>query len=147
MENQPTNQQIIERNKTYSDATLRKVTEYVTGGQLHLPANYSAANALKAAMLSLENVTDRKGNPALLVCNPNSIATALLDTVVQGLDPGKKQCYYIVYGNKLTMQRSYFGDVHLAKAKNPEIYDIYADVVYQDDEFEYRKKRIPQREG
>lgn len=139
--NKPTNQQIIERNKTYSDATLRKVTDYVTGGQLHLPANYSAANALKAAMLALENVTDKKGNPALLVCNPNSIATALLDTVVQGLDPGKKQCYYIVYGNKLTMQRSYFGDIHLAKAKNPDIFDIYADVVYEADEFEYRKKR------
>ena len=139
--NKPTNQQIIERNKTYPDATLRKVTGYVTSGQLHLPANYSAANALKAAMLTLDNVSDKKGNPALLVCNPNSIATALLDTVVQGLDPGKKQCYYIVYGNKLVMQRSYFGDMHLAKAKNPDIYDIYADVVYEADEFEYRKKR------
>ncbi len=56
--NKPTNQQIIERNKTYPDATLRKVTGYVTSGQLHLPPNYSAANALKAAMLTLDNVSD-----------------------------------------------------------------------------------------
>ena len=132
---------IIERNRTYSDATLRKVTEYVTRGQLHLPANYSAPNALKSAMLALENVTDKKGTPALQVCRPDSIATALLDTVVQGLDPGKRQCYFIVYGDRLVMQRSYFGDIHLAKAKNPDIYDIYADVVYEADEFEYRKKR------
>lgn len=140
MENQNNLNAIVARNKTLSDATLRRITQYRENGELNLLPNYSAANALKSAMLSLENVVDKKGNSALLVCTENSIATALLDTVVQGLDPGKKQCYYIVYGNKLVMQRSYFGDMHLAKSKNPDIYDIYADVVYEDDEFEYRKK-------
>jgi recombination protein RecT len=61
--------------------------------------------------------------------------------VVQGLNPDKKQCYFIVYGNKLQMQRSYFGSMAVAKAVNPEIEDIYADVIYEGDEFEYCKVR------
>lgn len=120
---------------------LNKVTAYRQNGELCLPPNYSPENALKAAMLTLETVLDKNKRPALQICTKSSVALALLDTVVQGLDPGKKQCYYIVYGDKLTMQRSYFGDMHLAKSKNPDIFDIYADVVYEADEFEYRKKR------
>jgi recombination protein RecT len=56
---------------------------------------------------------------------------------VQGLNPDKKQCYFIVYGNKLMCQRSYFGSMHVAKMVDPNIVDIYAQTVYADDEFEY----------
>lgn len=141
MENQNNANAIVARNKTIPTAVLGRVAKYRQSGELCLPTNYSAENALKSALLTLEEVVDKNKRPALEVCSETSIANALLDTVVQGLDPGKKQCYYIVYGNKLTMQRSYFGDMHLAKSKNPDIFDIYADVVYEADEFEYRKKR------
>lgn len=141
MENQNNANAIVARNKTIPTAVLGRVAKYRKSGELCLPHNYSAENALKSALLTLEEVVDKNKRPALEVCSETSIANALLDTVVQGLDPGKKQCYYIVYGDKLTMQRSYFGDIHLAKSKNPDIYDIYADVVYEADEFEYRKKR------
>lgn len=29
--------------------------------------------------------------------------------VIQGLSPAKKQCYFIKYGNKVQLMRSYFG--------------------------------------
>ncbi|MGM0099748.1 RecT protein [Enterococcus sp. DIV0346] len=38
-----------------------------------------------------------------------SISNALLDMVIQGLSPAKKQCYFIKYGNKVQLMRSYFG--------------------------------------
>jgi recombinational DNA repair protein RecT len=56
--------------------------------------------------------------------------------VVQGLNPGKKQCYFIVYGNQLLLQRSYMGTVAVAK-RIGNIHDVKANVVYYDDEFEY----------
>lgn len=135
------NQKMALTSDSMTRGVLLTVDKYREKGEIHLPPNYSVANAMKSAMLVLDTVTDKNKRPALAVCTQKSIWQALFDTVVQGLDPGKKQCYYIVYNDKLTMQRSYFGDMHLAKLKNPDIYDIYADVVYEADEFEYQKKR------
>jgi recombination protein RecT len=56
---------------------------------------------------------------------------------VQGLNPDKKQCYFIVYGKKLCLQKSYFGSMHVAKTVDPNIVDIYGKTVYADDDFEY----------
>lgn len=102
---------------------------------LALPANYNAQNALKAAYLRLQTVKDRQGNPALTVCTEPSIANALLDMAIQGLSPAKNQCYFIVYGNELQMQRSYFGTIAALKRLD-SIEDIDAQVIHQGDEFE-----------
>ena len=109
--------------------------------QLHLPPNYSAENALKAAWLALQEVTDKDGKPALTVCDRNSIMNSLLKMVIQGLNPAKNQCYFVVFGSKLVLMRSYFGSIHVAKSVNENIEDIVADVVYEGDEFEYEKLR------
>lgn len=128
------------------DIVAERIRTFQNKGEIHFPANYSPENALKSAWLILQSTTDKNGKPALEVCTKDSIANALLDMVIQGLNPSKKQCYFVVYGNKLICQRSYFGSMYLAKemagAKN-----IYAQVVYKGDEFEYeivkgRKKVI-----
>ena len=123
------------------DVVADKVRKFQESGELHFPADYSPENAMKAAWLTLQETVDKDDKPALEVCTRNSIANALLNMVVQGLNPMKKQCYYIVYGNKLTLQRSYFGTMHIAKTVDPEIETIVADVVYQDDVFEFAKIR------
>ncbi len=105
-------------------------------GTLHLPDDYSAENALKSAWLILQSVQDLNKQPALAVCTQESIINALLDMIVQGLNPAKKQCYFIVYGKTLSCQRSYFGDMALAERLKPEI-EIYHGVVYEGDEFRY----------
>lgn len=102
---------------------------------LALPSNYSAQNALQAAALKLQSVKGRDGRPALTSCTQASVATALLDMVIQGLSPAKNQCYFIVYGNELQMQRSYFGTIAALKRLD-SVEDIDAQVVHRGDKFE-----------
>ncbi len=114
-------------------AQLRK---YEERKELILPPNYSIENALKSAWLILQETTDKDKMPVLHACSQASIANALLDMAVQGLNPGKKQCYFIAYGKKLLCQRSYFGTMAVAERVAGAV-DIWAEDVYQNDEFEY----------
>lgn len=102
---------------------------------LHLPPGYASANALKSAFFELQEVQDRNKKPALDVCTKESIANTLLDMVVQGLSPAKKQCYFIVYGNKLQLNRSYFGTQAVLKRLS-NVKDIWANVIYKGDTFD-----------
>lgn len=102
---------------------------------LALPAGYSLNNALKAAWFKLQNTRDKFNHSVLDVCDPNSVGLALMDMAVQGLSPAKKQCYFIVYGNQLQMQRSYFGTITVLK-RLERVVDIDAQVVHKGDEFE-----------
>jgi recombination protein RecT len=116
------------------------IRKFQITGELQFPENYSPENALKSAALILQETKDKNGNPVLSTCTRASIINALLSMVVQGLNLGKKQGYFIAYGNTLVFQRSYFGSMALAKRVCPDIVDIYADVVYAGDGFEYEKK-------
>lgn len=120
------------------DAVQKKITQYVSARQLVLPADYSPDNALKSAWLMLQTVVDMNKTPVLVACTRESIVNALLDMVVQGLNPLKKQGYFIAYGKQLAFQRSYFGTMAVAKAVNPRIDDIVAQVIYKDDVFKYK---------
>lgn len=126
--------------KDVVDVVEQKVREFQKSGELALPANYSAANALKSAWLILQSTVDKDKRPALQVCTRDSIANSLLDMVVQGLNPVKRQGYFIVYGNQLTFQRSYFGDEALVLRVKPGS-SIWHGVVYTGDEFEYQMER------
>lgn len=118
-----------------------KVQEYMQRGEINLPANYSPSNALKSAWLILQTTLDRDKKPVLQTCTKASIANSLLDMVIQGLNPSKKQCYFIAYGNQLICQRSYFGSMAVAKMVDPTIADIVAEVVYEGDVFKYKLER------
>lgn len=117
-------------------SVLTKLEQFKTEGGLKLPENYSAENALRSAFLILQETQDLNKRPALEVCTKESIANALLDTVLQGLSPSKKQCYYIVYGNKLVMQRSYMGTMAIGK-RVAGIKDVVSIAIYDGDVFEY----------
>lgn len=129
----------------YVQQVSSRIQALIRDGDLHLPPNYSATNALKAAWLLLQSTEDKDKRPVLEVCTRESIANALLDMVVQGLNPVKRQCYFIAYGNQLVCQRSYFGDMALVQRVLPGA-QIYFGVVYEGDEFAYEiergKKRI-----
>jgi len=118
------------------DVVAAKVREFQEKGELHFPPNYSPENAMKSAWLTLQETVDRNKKPALEVCTKDSIANALLDMVIQGLSPAKKQCYFIVYGNKLQLQRSYFGTESAVKRILKDC-EIFSQVVYKGDVFEY----------
>jgi len=126
----------IAKASDITDSVLAKVTAFQEAGELQLPANYSAGNALKSAMLILQETKDRDNKPVLQSCTQASIASALLDMVVQGLSPMKKQCAFIAYGNKLLCQREYHGTVALAK-RFGGVKEVTGNCIYEGDEFEY----------
>lgn len=107
------------------EVVAKQVAGYLERGTLHLPKNYSPDNALKSAYLVLQQTTNSEGKSVLSSCTPASIATCLLDMVIQGLNPAKKQCYFIAYGQKLTCQRGVFGDIALAERVRPGITFYY----------------------
>ena len=118
-----------------TDLVLQRVNEMKNTQSLSLPKNYNASNALNAAFLELQKVQDRNRRPALDVCSRDSIVKSLLDMTLQGLSPAKDQCYFIVYGNELQMQRSYFGTVAAVKRLDG-VKKVRAEVVHEGDEFE-----------
>jgi recombination protein RecT len=122
--------------KDVVDVVEKKVQGFVSKGELHLPPNYSVENAMKSAWLILQNTVDKDKKPVLQACTRDSIANALLDMAVQGLNPAKKQGYFIAYGKQLTFQRSYFGTMAVTK-RVTGAKDIFAELVYKGDEFEY----------
>lgn len=132
---------LIEIKKETADLVLSKVQQFQKHGELDLPPNYSAANALKSAWLIIQETIDKNKKPALDVCTKVSVANALLDMVIQGLNPAKKQCYFIVRGSKLCLDRSYFGNKAIALRVDKSIEDIFAEVVYAGDELEYKIER------
>ena len=127
----------IAKFENISDQVLNKIEKFQADGGLTLPANYSVENHLKSAWLILQSTQDRNGNSALSVCTKDSIANALFDMVLQGLAVSKNQGYFIVYGNKLEFQRSYFGTVALAKRAGGIKKEPVANIIYEGDEFVY----------
>ena len=130
-----THLQLIKRSVV--DLVKGKIDQFIQNGELYLPKNYSPDNAMKAAWLILQQTVDREKRPVLEVCTRDSIANALLDMVVQGLNPIKKQNYFIAYGKTLVCQRSYFGAMAVTKMVQPKIDDFAFAVVYEDDVFTY----------
>ncbi|EGQ3581899.1 recombinase RecT [Staphylococcus pseudintermedius] len=119
--------QLLEE-KNVSDNVLNKVRVLEAQGNLELPADYSPSNAMKQAWLQISQ--DNK----LMACNDVSKANALLDMVTQGLNPAKGQCYFIPYGDKMQLQRSYHGNIMMLK-RDAGAKDVVAQVIYEGDTF------------
>ena len=131
------NNQVAQQQKPtkLTDLVLDRVKQMQDTQDLSLPKNYNASNALNAAFLELQKVQDRNHRPALEVCSHDSIVKSLLDMTLQGLSPAKDQCYFIVYGRELQMQRSYFGTVAAVKRLDG-VKKVRAEVVHEKDDFE-----------
>lgn len=135
MTNQATAVAQPQKQPKLTDLVLSRVKDMQKTQDLSLPKNYNASNALNAAFLELQKVEDRNHQPALSVCTRDSIVKSLLDMTLQGLSPAKDQCYFIVYGKELQMQRSYFGTVAAVKRLDG-VQKVRAEVVHEGDEFE-----------
>lgn len=119
------------------EGVLKRIKQFQTDREIDLPPDYSAPNALRSAYLILQKTKTKDKQPVLDVCTRASVANAMLDMVIQGLNPVKHQCSFIAYGDQLTLQREYQGSKAVAKRVDKDLDDIYAEVVYQGDELEY----------
>ena len=121
--------------KDITEQVLMKIHQFQSNGDLVLPNDYSAENAIKSAQLVLSEMKDRTGKPVLESCTKASIAQALLKMVSQGLSVAKGQCYFIPYGPVLNFQRSYQGSIALA-IRVSDVTKVVAQCIYENDEFE-----------
>lgn len=117
------------------DQVIARV-ENLTKAGFTTPKDYNFVNAIKASMLVLQELKDKNGKPALEVCTQSSVATALFSMSVKGLDVSKKTAYFVVRGNTLCMQESYFGKVLQVKRIYPN-FDPHPVVIHEGDEFVY----------
>lgn len=127
----------IQKFENISEQVLSRIEQFQKDGSMILPKNYSVENHMKSAWLALQEVEDKEHHKALQICTKESIANSLLDMVLQGLSVSKKQGYFIVYGNKLIFQRSYFGTIALAKRAGGMVSEPVANVIYDGDDFQY----------
>jgi recombination protein RecT len=132
-----TNGNLPDIQKTIADKVLARVKAITESGGLTLPQNYSAENAIRSAYLILSQQTNKEGHKIIDIVTKESISETFLDMVVQGLNPAKKQCYFIPYGNKLSLSRSYFGTQAIAKRVDPNV-SIGSEVIYEKDTFTYQ---------
>ena len=121
----------IQKLNTTTMAVQGQIENDCKEGKLHLPANYSAGNALKQFQLKVQD--DEK----LMSCTQASLAKAMLDMCVLGLNISKTQCYCIPYGNKAQLSVSYLGKVAIAKRIDPTIESITGRVVKEGEEFDF----------
>ena len=129
---------MAEAKKTTSNVgtlVLNRVDEMCKIG-FTMPKDYNYVNAVKATMLKLQDVKDKNGKPALEVCTPSSIQSALFSMVVKGLDVSKNQAYLVCYGQQLQLQESYFGKVLQVKRIFPE-WEPRPNIVHEGDTFKY----------
>lgn len=127
----------IQKFGNISEQVLLRIEQFQKDGSMILPKNYSVENHMKSAWLALQEVEDKEHHKALEICTKESIANSLLDMVLQGLSVSKKQGYFIMYGNKLIFQRSYFGTIALAKRAGGMVSEPVANVIYDGDDFQY----------
>lgn len=104
---------------------------------LKFPANYSLTNAMNSAYLMLKEAETKDNQPLLSVCTQESVVLSLTQMATQGLNPVKKQCYFVAYGNKCRLVPSYFGTLAILNRVTNLKRQPIANVVRQGDVFEY----------
>ena len=87
------------------------------------------------AYLVLKETKDRNNKPILESCSQISIANSLMNMATLGLSVQKKQGYFIAYSGQCQFQRSYFGNMTIARRYGMK--DIHAEIIYQGDKFKY----------
>jgi len=97
----------------------------------------------KAARFVATGLRALSKNPDLLKGTQKSLVNAFYDAAVLDLEPVLGSVYFVKYGDQVTLLIGYKGLVELAKRGDPTIEDIYGQVVYEGDEFDYQEGDDP----
>lgn len=119
----------------YGTQVIKRMNELTQVG-FTVPKDYNYVNAIKASMLVLADLKDRNGRPALEVCTPVSIQQAIFKMSQKGLSAANKTCYFLVRGDQLCCDESYFGKVLQVKRIYPN-WEPCPRVIYEGDDFAY----------
>ena len=97
---------------------------------LSLPKHLSPDRFVRVALTAFNKT------PKLLTCTKESLTECLMSCSELGLEPDGRRVHLIPYGNKCTLIIDYKGLVALAR-RSGEVADIHADVVCENDKFDY----------
>jgi len=139
------NTAVLELTKDVSDLVMLRINDMVGKHELVLPDNYNAGTALRSAILALQEVKDKEGRTVFEVCTKSSIVNSLLNMCIQGLQPSKRQCYFIVYGNQLQLFTSYFGKQCALRRAVPSVHKIMTDFIREGDEVHWSTNEYGER--
>lgn len=123
--------EILKKKGLIETEVKGKVSKLISNRQLVPASDYNVGNAINSAMLVIQDTKDKNLRPVLEVCTQASIGKCVLDMVIQGLQPVKKQCYFIAYADQLTLFRGYFGTVAALKRAMPEVAEVKANPLYE----------------
>lgn len=141
------NNSVAVTQRTLFHTVLDRIKDDIENERIRIPVNYAYENTLRIAWLIIQNLTNKDGQHALQVCTQISIINAMLKMVLNGLNPQKNQCSFIMYGNTLECEFEYAGKILVAK-RDAGVKDIVAHAVFKDDKFEFEvdattlKKRV-----
>lgn len=121
-------------NNAFIDSLAVQLEEKCKYG-MAFPKDYNVMNSLTGAYLIMKETTDKNGKCILESCSQASIANSLMDMCTLGLNASKKQGYFIAYGGKCQFQKSYFGNITLARRNG--LKKINAEIIYEGDTFKY----------
>ena len=124
----------VQVRSNIGDQVIARMNTLCEGGFV-MPRDYSYVNAIKMSVLKLQDTKDKNGRPAMEACTPNSIQTSLFKMATLGLNAGLNQCYFIVRGNQLCCDPSYFGKQVMVKRIYPE-WNAVPVVIREGDVFE-----------
>lgn len=135
------NSELMAAKEELIDQVEARIKTLQQSGGINIPPNYSVSNALQGAWLILQEITTGRNDPngerpVLTACSRPSIANSLFTMCIQGLNPIKKQCYFIPKGSKLNCWRSYFGTIAVVK-RIKGVEDVLYQVIYKNDVFEF----------
>lgn len=118
--------------KTAEVKTMESELLYYNKQVEQLLSNSANADRFMRIMINISKTKFEK-------CTRRSIIIAMLDCAALGLDPSPTlgYAYFIPYKDTLQLQIGYKGFINLA-LRSPQIEAISGQVVYENDEFEYR---------
>lgn len=140
-----TNELVIAKKRTEVIASIEKTVSEYYGIDLSQNTQANAKKRQNIAMfvsklISTQTKKDKEGNtqPAILTASPESIRECALVYVNGDFDFFRDQAYLISYGNTIQFIISKDGLVCSAKKLVPGL-ELFSDIVYKGDIFEYEK--------
>ncbi|WP_158636105.1 recombinase RecT [Tsukamurella sputi] len=130
---QPVGQQLAPRQQPSPMQNLQGlIRQMAPEMQKALPKHMTGERMARIATTVLRQT------PKLAECTPESFLGALLTAAQLGLEPGPLgEAYLVPYGRTVTFIPGYRGLIKLAW-QSGQLQDIHAQVVYENDEFDYR---------
>lgn len=107
-----------------------KLTDKLISVESALPKDFNRERFVQNCLAVMNE------NPQLAKINASQVIQGLVKAAYIGLDFLNRECYLIPYGNSVSFQTDYKGEIKFTKKYSTrKIMDIYAKVVRQGDEF------------